>query len=255
MDRKSYAIAFLVILIVFCLGAYAGISLFLVGGQRLTTLWSERLAPAHTATSAPPPTSAPAATAAPSATFTAAPVVVTPTPPAIVTPAPAVITPAAPTATPLGAGLVGATPTFPWVTNLPTAMTPPGGTPGDIWATPTAPAGRYLFTAVGGVRHDDTQGCYANYIRGTVRDAQGTPLEGVRVRAYDQWGNEAVAFSKGGTDLGQYDVVIGSTPNLWYVVVLDSAGNPISPVVEVPHRQEGPHQKACWHWVDWRRTR
>jgi len=55
--------------------------------------------------------------------------------------------------------------------------------------------------------------------------------------------------------LGQWDIVIGSTPDVWYVVVVDNAGNALSPVVEVPHRQEGPDKDACWHWLDWKRTR
>jgi len=117
------------------------------------------------------------------------------------------------------------------------------------------PRSDYLFEPAGPVRHDTEQDCFANYIRGSVQDARGNLLEGVQIYAYDQWGNEALATSKGGPDLGQYNIVIGGSPDVWWVMVVDGAGNALSPKVEVPHRQEGPDQEACWHWLDWRRTR
>ena len=93
----------------------------------------------------------------------------------------------------------------------------------------------------------------AQYIRGTVRDKEGKGLEGVWLCAYDRWGNRDCVTSKGGGDLGQYDFVLGPHPNVWYVVVVDAAENPISPVATVEHHQPGPNEDVCWHWVDWRR--
>lgn len=226
MSRRSYALAFLVILIVFCLGAYAGVSAFVTVLPRLEALFS-RTAEASPTPALLPPTREPLAT---------------PTAPTIPTPRPP--TPTAVPPTPTGYPPTSTT-TAPSPTHTP--VRPPTPSP--------TPRPRHLFEPAGPVRHDKDQACFANYIRGTVWDAQGTPLEGVRIYAYDQWGNEAFATSKGGVDLGQWDIVIGGTPDVWYVVVVDGAGNALSPIVEVPHHQEGPDKEACWHWLDWRRTR
>lgn len=226
MSRRSYALAFLVILIVFCLGAYVGISAFVTLLPRLEAFFSQ-VAVASPTVAPPPPTEEPPAT---------------PTPPTIPTPRPPTATPVPPT--PTGQPPTP-TPAAPLPTDTPTR--PPSPTP--------TPRPAHLFEPAGPVRHDKEHACFANYIRGSVRDAQGNPLEGVRIYARDQWGNEAFATSKGGADLGQWDIVIGGTPDVWYVTVVDSAGNALSPSVEVPHRQEGPDKDACWHWLDWQRTR
>ena len=88
-------------------------------------------------------------------------------------------------------------------------------------------------------------------IYGWVRDPQGKNLEGVRVRVSDQWGNVAEAVSKGGNEAGYYDMVRGMETVTWEVVVVDEAGNPLSPVVTVePVQGDG----SCWHQLDWQRT-
>lgn len=145
------------------------------------------------------------------------------------------------------------TPTQSWLPS--TSPTPeqagtvvPGSTP-----SPTL-SGRYSFHLDGGVVHDLDSPCTGQYIRGMVRDRQGQPLEGIRIRAYDLWGNEAFTRSKGGPDAGKWDVVLGSTENIWHVVILNDAGDEISPVAVVPHHQEGPFKDACAHNVDWRRS-
>ncbi|MBC7224169.1 MAG: hypothetical protein H5T59_07840 [Anaerolineae bacterium] len=224
MSRRSYALAFLVILIIFCLGAYVGISTFVMALPKLEALLSRAAAPTPTAVSQAPATVP----------------LVTPTAPTIPTPQPPTPTPVPPT------------PTSPPATPTPEGPPTPTPTPRP---SPTSTSPPYLFVPAGPVRHDAEQACFANYIRGTVRDAQGNPLEGVRIYAYDQWGNEAFATSKGGADLGQWDIVIGGTPDVWHVVVVDGEGNALSPVVDVPHHQEGPDKAACWHWLDWQRTR
>ncbi len=91
----------------------------------------------------------------------------------------------------------------------------------------------------------------AALIYGWVRDAQGDNLEGVRVRVSDQWGNVAEAISKGGNEAGYYDVVRGMETVTWWVVVVDGAGNPLSPVVTIEPIQEAA---ACWYQLDWQRT-
>ena len=234
MKARTYAIAFLAILVVFCVGAYFGVSAFLSLGDKLTPFLRRDPTPSPIAIVQPTSDSEATgeATAAPISTPTA-PSIRTPEPPSP-TPIPPTSTPAPPTATPLV-----------W----PTATSTEAPS-----ATATTPS-LFLFEPTGPVRHDTEQACTANYIRGSVVDADGKPLEGVKLRAYDQWGNETSATSKGGTDKGQYDIVIGGGADIWWVLAVDGAGNPLSPEVEVPHRQEGPDQDACWHWVDWRRTR
>lgn len=148
-----------------------------------------------------------------------------------------------------------ATPT-PWLisTRTPTpADTTSALTPLPPSPTPTQP-GRYAFYLEDEVQHDLNAGCMAQYIRGEVRDRAGRPLEGVRIKVYDIWGNEAYSTSKGGVDIGKWDVVLGPTPNIWHVVVVDNAGQALSPVAVVPHHQEGAFKDACVHIVNWRRS-
>lgn len=117
-----------------------------------------------------------------------------------------------------------------------------------------APAPAYPFQPAGPVRHT-TDGCAGPSIRGTVYDAAGAPLAGVRLWLYDQWANTAYAETKSGAaDFGQYDFpIFTNDPIIFYVAVLAPDGTPASPTVEVYHRQ-GPQQAANCHWLDWRRS-
>lgn len=126
---------------------------------------------------------------------------------------------------------------------------PPTPTPSPP-PTEAVVAPGYPFVTAGPVRHG-TSDCPGVSIRGTVRDAQGVPLRGVRLWRYDQWGNEQVIESKtSDVDAGQYDFPLGDTPNVHYVQVIDSGGTIISPVIEIQHRQGDAPDAAC-HWLDW----
>jgi hypothetical protein len=107
---------------------------------------------------------------------------------------------------------------------------------------------------VSAVRHT-LEGCPGLYIMGSVWDSSGNPLPGVRLRSTDQWGNEGFTSTKTGTEeVGRYDFPLfppAGTAVTYSVVVVDASGNPISPVVSVPHRQNGPHREANCHWLDW----
>lgn len=173
----------------------------------------------------------------------------------------ALSTPTPPAATPTPARTLA--PTIQVVTPTPIVMpaisqtpTPTGTRPTptrSVWPTPTRP-GSYTFYLDGDVVHDTSAGCMAQYIRGIVQDQAGNPLEGVRIKAYDIWGNEVFSVSKGGVDVGKWDIVLGPTDNIWHVVVVDAAGQELSPVAVVPHHQEGPFEDACVHIVNWRRA-
>jgi len=225
---KVTAIAFVVVLL-FVVAAGA---LIYLNGEGLGSMRMPPMPPAieHLTTEETP-------------TPTAEPItIVTPTPALWASPTPT-SRPAAPTATPSTAA---ATPT------ATTAITPtPAASAGAPQATP---AEQYSFYLDGEVIHDLLVSCVAEYLRGVVRDAKGNPLEGVRIQASDQWGNVATTTTKGDPDKGEWDIVLSNAQNVWRLVVLDDAGHPISPVVSVPHHQEGEFKNACTHLADWKRA-
>ncbi len=172
----------------------------------------------------------------------------TPTAAAVV----AIPTPIPPTATPSPAPTEAAIP----APNVPAEATVPSEPTPSPTPTATTPAleGEYEFVPAGPVRHT-VDGCAGQAILGTVYDPAGNPIAGVRLWMYDQWANTAYAQSKSGTtDLGRYDFpLFYSGPVVLYVSVLGPDGSPVSPTVEIYHRQ-GPQQAANCHWVDWKRT-
>ena len=114
---------------------------------------------------------------------------------------------------------------------------------------------KFEFIPAGPIRHT-VEGCAGQAILGIVYDQAGNPLAGVRLWMYDQWANTAYAQSKAGTtDLGRYDFPLFYTgPAVLYVSVLGPDGSPVSPTIEIYHRQ-GPQQTANCHWIDWKRVR
>jgi penicillin-binding protein 1C len=117
-----------------------------------------------------------------------------------------------------------------------------------LWAGPAAGSGRYVLAE--SVTHHDA--CPGNYIVGQVLDSAGGPVAGVRVVLVDQWGNRAEAISKdGASDYGRYDFPVHYFANHYTLYVVDSAGNPISPAVEVDHLQGSGGDAPC-HSVNWR---
>jgi hypothetical protein len=137
----------------------------------------------------------------------------------------------------------------------PTATPGAAATPAPAVAVPlpapTALAGAdYPFMPAGPLRSDN-EGCAEASIRGSVRDAGGAGLAGVRLWRYDQFGNEQVVESGAGdADRGQYSFAIGDDANIHYVQVIDAGGAIISPVIQVDHRQGAAPDALC-HWVDW----
>jgi hypothetical protein len=228
MESKYQAIAFLVVLAIVCLGAYVAVDAILSGGR--TPLIS-LATPTPTRLTIP---EGDQTIVAPDSVPTNTPVV----PP---TPAVPTATPVLPTSTP-----VPATPT-PAVATTPTPTETPSG-PTSTPAPPTPPGG-YQYISDGPVRFECDRASALIY--GWVRDAQGENLEGVRVRVSDQWGNVAEAISKGGNEAGYYDVVRGMETVTWWVVVVDEAGNPLSPMITIEPVQDSV---GCWYQLDWQRT-
>jgi len=133
-----------------------------------------------------------------------------------------------------------------------TATPEPTATPVPPTDTPT-PA--YLFLPDGPARPDMSHPCpgcprAGAYIVGTVRDAGGNPLGGVRLVCYADWHRYPVVGSKGGGEVGQYDCRIDQANATFYVVVLDEADRPISPEAVV----DFDLLVSCRYIQDWRRT-
>jgi hypothetical protein len=229
MESKYQAIVFLVVLAIVCLGAYLAVNAILSGGR--TPLIS-------LATSTPTRLTLPQG----DQTEIAPESVPTNTPVAPPTPAVPTATPTLPTSTPMPAT---PTPVLVAVTLTPTE-TPSG--PTSTPAPPT-PLGGYQYMPDEAVLSECDRASALIY--GWVRDAQGENLEGVRVRVSDQWGNVAEAISKGGDEAGYYDMVRGMEAVTWWVVVVDGAGNPLSPVVTIEPVQDSV---GCWYQLNWQRT-
>jgi hypothetical protein len=197
---------------------------------------SESVVPTETPTAALTPTLTPMPTATSTGTPTA-----TPTPTATST--------ATPTATP--------PPTdTPTVTPMPTATSTATPAPTATPVLPTdTPTPAYLFLPDGPAQPDMSHPCpgcprAGAYIVGTVRDAGGNPLGGVRLVCYADWHRYPVVGSKGGGEVGQYDCRIDQANATFYVVVLDEADRPISPEAAV----EFDLLVSCRYIQDWRRT-
>jgi hypothetical protein len=199
---------------------------------------SKAVAPTETPTAALTPTWTPMPTVTPTGTPTA-----TPTPTATSTATPTLTATPIPTDTPTG------TPTATATFTATPAPTPTRVPPTD---TPT-PA--YLFLPDGPARPDMSHPCPGcprapAYIIGTVRDAGGNPLGGVRLVCYNYWHRYPVVGTKGGGEVGQYDFPIIQAATTWYVVVLDEADHPISPEAAVAFDP----LVSCRYIQDWRRT-
>jgi hypothetical protein len=111
------------------------------------------------------------------------------------------------------------------------------------------PVPAYPFRLAGPAAADSS---YSNccYIHGTVRDAAGNLLEGVQVQVANEWTGPFVTVTKGGVDLGKYDVPIGADKVTWYVILIDAAGKQISSQVQV---QFDPSAAKAYR-VDWQRS-
>ena len=115
---------------------------------------------------------------------------------------------------------------------------------------PTAtPVSAWKFRVVPGSMRPDPSRPGCCYIFGTVRDANGNPLEGILVRASNQWDTQS-GTTKGGTETGRYDIGIYLDKGTYTVTVVDAAGNQISSQAVANFDRSA----AGWFQVDWQRT-
>jgi len=235
--NRGYAFGFLIVLLVLALGMYVAYTSFVSSREALR---SRATVPAHSTmvgqATRPPvtplPTTPPSSTARITPTTPVTVSVVTLTPPS---------TAAAPPATEPSAPVPTQPPQAPPPTSAPAPQAPP-----------PVPAVTYQFRLAGPPAGDPNYipGSGSCYLFGTVRDAAGNGLEGIQVQALNEWATLPPAASKGGAEVGQYNIPIGCDTVTWYVVVLDAAGNQISTKVQVPF---DPNVANAFR-IDWRRT-
>jgi hypothetical protein len=72
----------------------------------------------------------------------------------------------------------------------------------------------------------------------------------VQVQALNEWNTLPPATTKGGGEAGQYNIPIGRDAVTWDMVILDAAGNQISPKVQVQFDPD----TAGGYRIDWQRT-
>jgi hypothetical protein len=138
------------------------------------------------------------------------------------------------------------------ITVTPTVSgSPPPGATGSLGTNTPTPA-PYAFMPDGAPVMRPERQCYVGAVFGYVRNEKGDPLAGVQVRVSDPWGHVFTATTKQPPDTGYYDVILGTSPATYYVAVVDGAGNELSPVVVVEHKEGAA---GCWYEVGFRGTR
>jgi hypothetical protein len=234
--NRGYAFGFFLILLVVFLGLYVAFTGFMSSREATRAQAPDEAAGpvAQASDTAAPPAASPTPTIfllptpVPGITATLTAVAL----PAVTEPAPPESTEPPPPA-----------PTEPPPAELPTDTPVPAQPP-----TP-APVPSYQFRLAGPAFPDpNVPNCC--YIVGTVRDAAGNGLEGVRVQASNEWNSLPPAVTKGGAETGKYDITIGDDPVTWYITVVDANGSQISTQVQV---QFDP-TVANGYRVDWQRT-
>jgi len=235
--NKGYAFGFFLILLVVVLGMYVAITGFMSSRDATQTQSPDE--PAGPVAQASDTPALPAVSPSPT-------VFLLPTPdPAIVATLTAV---AVATATESAPPAESTEPSPPPATEPPPAEVPTDTPPPSQPPTP-APVPAYQFRLAGPAFPDPN---FPNccYIFGTVRDAAGNGLEGVRVQASNEWNSLPPAVTKSGAEAGKYDITIGNDPVTWYLKVVDANGNQISTQVQV---QFDP-AVANGYRVDWQRS-
>ena len=230
--NKGYALGFLIVLLVIVLGLYVAITGFMSNRE------------VHRTQSA-----AAASTQAAQPSRTPTRPIPTPTDTAIVIPSPVTGITATMTAMVTAVVTEEAAPTEP-PTSPPTDVPPaqPTDTPPAVVQPPT-PAPTYQFRLAGPPAADPNyQLCC--YVYGTVKDAAGNGLEGVQVQASNEWTTLPPALTKGGGEIGKYDIPIGRELVNWYIMIVDQAGNQISSQVQI---QWNPDEANGFR-IDWQRT-
>ncbi|HUS71171.1 MAG TPA: hypothetical protein VM075_10430 [Anaerolineae bacterium] len=219
MQSKGSAAAFLAVLLFMSLGACASF-IALTSGREGDVVAAETWTPAGLTATAPSDLS-PIATDIPAGTPS---------------PNPELSTPVVPTATPVPPS----TPTPP-ASPTPSVAPTPTGTGTQPGPPPPGPS-QYRVTRN---ERDCSKG---GLIGGWVYDAAGNGLGWANLRLYNDFGWAAAMQSEGVPQAGKYEFTMGFEPGLFHLVILDSEGQPVSPVADVDY------DPSCSQRVDWERA-
>ncbi len=256
--NKGYAFGFLLILLVLMLGFYVAYTGFVSGREALRAQRPPE-SDAQEAGATSGPSTAPPLEIIPTQSLTPTRIqeqgqVLTPALTATLTVMPGTALPGQPTELPATSTTQPSTapasqPTHtPVPASTPTTPASGGGTPPAQPPTPVpAPAHQYRLAGPPAANPDYPICCY---IYGTVKDAAGNGLEGVSVQVANEWNPPIVAVTKGGTDLGNYDIPINTSVVNWEIALVDTSGNQISTKVQI----QFDANTANGHRVDWQRT-
>jgi hypothetical protein len=253
MDRRGYAIAFVAVLLLACLGGF-------FGGRLLLQRFQADLGPqpGWTPTATAPliaEGTSPAGTLRPEDAVTAGATAGQPRPTRTVL---VVATPPGaeplPTATPENRGAAATdNPDGPFATRSidgTAELTATVEFTGTVTVTP-AP-GNLPFVLARPVRNT-TGDCPGSYVLGQVTDRSGSPLPDIRLELADEFGNTQSVVSKPGpADKGLYDFPVTGPPRRFTLAVVDAGGQPLSERVAIEH-QIGSNPDATCHWADWQR--
>ena len=189
MRQRGYLTAFVLVLLIACVGGF-------VGGRFLIRRLQQDFGSQDTW--APPTVAAPAQTegATPRAAANVRPTSSPSrsTPPVLATPIPTRILVTVPA--PAGAETPASDTASPEPESTPTET--------ETAAPRPSPEATFPFLLARPVRHS-TGDCPGAYILGLVTDRGGAPLPDVRLRLVDEFGNEEFKVTKGGADAGRYD--------------------------------------------------
>ena len=186
----------------------------------------------------------------PAATLTAT---LTQTPTDMPTPLPTdTPTPGQPTETPTPTHTPSPLPPTPTATLTPVPPTEIASPTATARPPTPAPSSTYRFLPVLPARADPSHPCPScpkapAYIVGSVIDAGGNPLPGVRLVCYNDWHRYDVVATKGG---GEYDFVIIQADTTWAVVVVDESDQPVSPAAPVTVSLS----ESCRYILNWQRV-
>lgn len=237
--NRGYAFGFLIVLLVVILGLYVALTGFQASREALEAQATVPVA-SQGGMATRPPTREPA-----TATATA---MSLPPPVAGITVTLTAIGPLTVTET-AAPGPAEPTIVVPTEAPAPTATEPLPPTEAAPAPTPIS-SPTYQFR-VGGPPGPDPSDPNCCYIRGTVRDAAGNGLEGVQVKIFNEWNRDLPpAVTKSGAEAGQYDIPVGHETLTWYLMIIDAAGNQISPQVQIQYNAE----TAGIYRVDWVRS-
>jgi hypothetical protein len=234
MGQRGYAIAFFLVLLAACAGAF-------IGGRFLFDRIVGRsgplaMAPVLTATPGieqaggdvqlDAPTSVPQPKAAiPTATRTPTRLVLTP--------------------------FVPPTPTWePTDTEEPPSPTPAETLTPEATATPES---AFPFLMSHAVQNSSGDCSGNNLIVGRVTDRNGKGLADVRLRLTDEFNavNDTRSTKSVANEVGKYDFPLFGPGRHFYVTIVDANGNPLSERADIAHGI-GPEAKATCHTVDWK---